>query len=232
MHVKASSLRKILLKFGPTNYFEYFIVIRFMQVQLRYQNETHDFQFPSGASVSSLMEVIARQFSIPPENQKIICKGKPLSAPFDPLVNGSKILLMASSILPQKVASPASATNRNSYPQSINSSIREDIFKMAPPNGVTKSHPFQSSILPNEPLHVVDEKGKVVDMFFESDALFFRCDEYTERIFFAEIRGYIQQDHPHQIGYFSLGLQIPNKNKWVYFVPSQYKNLVSSIIRK
>ena len=206
-----------------------------MQVYLRFKNETHDFKLPKNANVAILMEQINKELMIPPEKQKLIYRGRPLKSPTDELSDGMKLLLTA-------MASPiiTAAENkqiRSSFmfrPQIIDT-LKEryhlDVIEKGLPEGVTKTSQYQQSIFPASPLFVRNSKGERATLAFESDALFSVDDSSNaERIFISDILNFSLIQIQSNPGYYALGLMTKKGNKWFYFIPNQFTQLIKAAL--
>ena len=227
----------------------YFTNLYSMQVQIRFNNETHDFKLPNNANLGSLMEIISKELLIPPEKQKIIMKGKPLNIPTTPLINGSKLLLMSNSnqkeSIPLNPITPIQNNTNNSFGFSFYTGFtpsftdtllepqHQKIISKGIPKGVSTSHQFQTSVLPKTPLTLIDSNEKLVNLSIESDALFFQYENGDmDRIFFSEINHSISITIPSIPNYFSLGILQKNNKRWFYFLPNQYLHLFRSLLPK
>ena len=202
-----------------------------------FKNQFHQFQFDAGATLASLMSEIASKLNVPVESQKIICKGKSLTAPMEPLVDGMKLLLMATSAPPVMNTNPPPANTRkySLFVPTIIDTLKEpyhqEIIKLGPPEGYIKPNKFQTTVLPQQLMYVREGTGKRSILSFESDALFLQNDDGTvERIFFTEIVKTAVLTIPDSDGNFvALGMITKSGNKWIYFIASQYTNLIKSL---
>jgi len=206
-----------------------------MQVYLRFKNETHDFKLPKNANVGLLMEQINKELEIPPEKQKIIYRGRPLKSPTDELSDGMKLLLTA-------ITGPVlnAAENKQIRPNfmfrpQIIDTLKEryhlDVIEKGLPEGATKDSQYQQSIFPSTPLFVRNSKGERASLAFESDALFSVDDSSNaERIFFSDVLSSSVIQIPSNPGYYALGLMTKKGNKWFYFIPNQFTQLVKATL--
>ena len=209
-----------------------------MQVSLRFKNETHQFQLPLAAKLALLMNEVNEKLSIPPEKQKIIFKGKPLQST-EELNDGMKLLLMAQTS--PALTSNSSANNRlprmNLYfTHQIIDTLRESyhvtVINMGLPQDYTKTSQYQQSVFPNSPIYIRNMDGERATLAFESDALFSVSDSgKAERIFLSDILCNSMIEIPTHPGYYALGLMTRNGNKWFYFVPNQFKDLISKTLK-
>lgn len=210
-----------------------------MNVQLRYQNQNHDFQFENGATLASLMTAITSKFQIPAESQKIIFRGKSLTN-VEPLVNGMKLLLMVSGTPPVLNSNTQVATPRkfSSFVPTVIDTLREsnhkEILALGLPEGYIKPSKYSTSVLPSVPFYVRETSGKRSILSIETDALFLQNDDGTvERIFFTEIIKSAQIVIPDTNGEFiAIGLITKQGNRWIYWIPNQYCNLFKVILHQ
>ena len=209
-----------------------------MDVQIRFKNETHDFQLPKDATLGLLMNEINSKLQIPQDQQKIICKGKPLKSPTDQLINGMKLLLMATTpAFTSKVTNNPPRSGFNSFyrPQIIDN-LKEPYHVLVTnkglPEGYTPTSQFQQSVFPNSPIIIRNMKGQKATLAFESDALFSTSDDGSiERIFFSNITASKLIEIPTHHGYYALGLMTNTGNKWFYFIPNQITQLINRTLQ-
>ena len=207
-----------------------------MEVVVSFKNKKFTIKLEEGATVGALNKEIEKEFKIKPENQKIICRGKPLKNPEDPIQGGMKLLLM-------EQAGPVIVTNKStttSRPYSLfkptiidtlKETYHQKIIQTGPPEGFTKPCQFQSQILPPTPLYVKNTEGKRCVMSVESDAICLISDDVqVERIFFTDITRASTIPIPANNGFVALGIITKAGNKWIYFIPQQFQNILKSLL--
>lgn len=207
-----------------------------MEVSIRFNRETHKIQLPADATLEILMQHISELLNIPPENQKLVCAGKTLKSPTEAISNGMKLMLMESK--PPPVMQAEKTVHRpNIFRPQIIDSLKEpyhkEIINMGLPDGAMASSKYPVNFFPQEPLFIRVTNGDRAQLSFESDAIFTITDKgESERIFFSSIycTNFIQIDTCS--GYGALGISTKNGNRWFYFIPSQFNNLIRGIIQK
>jgi hypothetical protein len=213
-----------------------------MELQLRFQSQTHSIRVPSDVPLSHLMQEICSQLSILPENQKIIYRGKPLDIPSMNLSefsvsNGSKLLLYSSQNLQHNTASQNSKHFNSRYrSQALNDSMEHEphisVIKKGKPPKCIISTSGQTNALPPEGFIVYNKLGIVCKLFLETDALFVEGEDgTTDRIFFSDVSNYgvISLPKPNNT-YFSYGVQTSRGMSWFYFIPNQYKEYFQRLL--
>ena len=208
-----------------------------MDVQIGFKNKRNTFHFDEEApTLQVLMLEIEKQLGVKTANQKIICRGKPMKNPEEVLQKGMKLLLteeQAPLVVTSKAA-PPSRTYSLFKPQIIDNlkeQYHQNIIQMGPPEGFTKPIQFQASVLPQTPIYVRNGTGKRCAMSIESDAICMITDDFqVERIFFSDITRASAIAIPNFEGFVALGIITKPANKWIYFIPQQFQNILRSLL--
>ncbi|KAH0795628.1 ubiquitin domain-containing protein UBFD1 isoform X2 [Histomonas meleagridis] len=203
-----------------------------MQVHLKFQSSTHDILLPEKADVRYLQDEIAKLLRIPIQRQKIIFRGKPLNKSTEELStlnvpNGAKLLLLETKDC---------TTNQQKSSPSVyvftppSTKLDEEILKMGPPKDAIKSFSnVNCETLPKEPFHIRTKNGDAL-LSFETEALFIRCGDSYERIFYSDIVG-CRCIKSNENNYFALCIATKDEAYEFYFLPNQYLNVISRIVQ-
>jgi hypothetical protein len=92
--------------------------------------------------------------------------------------------------------------------------------------------PRQSNFLPKNALKVYDSRGVGCDLLFEEEAIFSNPENGDpERIFYPEIKGYrFSPIEKYRQTYAQLTLSTKFGMRSFFFVPSQYRDVISRIL--
>lgn len=227
-----------------------------MKVSIRFKNENHEISLPQNAKLYSLTDELTRRFNIPVENQKIIWKGKPMTVPMEPLVDGMKLMLIVvdNQVLqkeknpflalfghssktvkqpnrPRPVASTAAPKNV------IRDTLRETshalITNKGLPTGFTPTSTKIQEMMPEKPLFIRNSKGNRATFSFDDHAIVSVDDNgAVEKIPIPLISDAVALPIKTHPGYFALGVKIDATAKWFYFIPSQYQTLIMVLLRQ
>lgn len=217
-----------------------------MQVQLKYNNSTHSISLPPAANLACLQSEIYSLLHVPPTNQKLIYRGRPLTneeAALSQLSirDGARLLLLLANNASPTLNNQQGNFNRSTLfpgmfargPRQITPiGVREDIIANGPPTGAIKGFPnTQTTVLPAEPFIVYDDNGDVTYLSVETDGLFIRNNkEEGERIFLTDITGFgIEQIN--NTYYHAMALEFSGKKLVLYFIPSQYSTFFVNFIK-
>ena len=214
-----------------------------MDVQIRFKNNRNTIHFDEEApTLQMLMLEIEKQMGVKTKNQKIICRGKPLKDPEEVLQKGMRLLLTEETgplVVQNKSATPSRAYS--SFKPQIIDTLKEqyhqNIIQMGPPEGFTKPIQFQASVLPQTPIYVRNGQGTKLPqgsrcvLSFESDALCLITDDLqVERIFTSDITNGTALPIPNYEGFLALGIITRQGNKWIFFIPQQFQQILKTLI--
>ena len=214
-----------------------------MDVQIGFKNKRNTIHFDEEApTLHMLMLEIEKQMGVKTQNQKIICRGKPLKDPEVVLQKGMKLLLTEEQgplVVTNKSTTP-SRTYSFFKPQIIDTlkeQYHQNVIQMGPPDGFTKPIQFQASVLPQTPIYVRNGQGTTPPqgsrcaLSFESDALCLITDDLqVERIFISDITRATSLPIPNYDGFLALGIITKQGNKWIYFIPQQFQQILRSLL--
>lgn len=213
-----------------------------MNVQLHYNSKTYNLSLPANASVWTLQNQVYKRLKLPPNEQKIIFRGRPITENKGNLhdfqiKNGAKLLLLetgnhSASILNDcrqlwRFAPPPMKVVM--HPRQIRAD--EAIVVLGPPEGAIKGFYDQTTSLPNKPFLVRCDHG-TSEMSLETDALFFKHRNGVDRVFLVDIVKFGTK--PIGDGkYVMLSLET---RQWqrinVYFLPLQYEDVILRFLCK
>jgi hypothetical protein len=225
-----------------------------MKISLHFNKEKHNITLAGNAKLCDLNDFIHKSFGIPATQQKIIFKGKLLTAPMEPLVDGMKLLLIvADNSDAVKNTNPFSKLIRKSSPtavkptrlkpaltsvasKSINDNLSETSHKLITnkglPAGFLSTSSKMQETMPSKTLYVRNTKGNRATFAFENNAIVSVDDNgEIEEIPLPLITDSVAlpiRTHP---GYFALGVMHDSTKKWFYFIPEQYKKLIMFLLR-
>ena len=206
-----------------------------MEVQVRYINKNYSFTVKNDGLVKDLQQEIEKQLQIPPYQQKLILRGKPLSPPEAALSSfgvaaKAKILLVATTASPPSVSPPLPKVNTAIFlgtKENMDLEPHASNIQKGPPEGVLPSYNNQVDQLPTAPLSVLNAEGVPSKFSVESEALFIQVPSTNkaERIFFTEIHSFTT--NPIKTGeYFCLSLHLKNgEDRYIYYLPKQFLRL-------
>ena len=210
-----------------------------MNVQLRYNSTTHSLSLPVDANVSVLQNEVYKMLEVPPEQQKLIFRGRPITEPERGLQdlqikNGAKLLLLATAAVSAAVASESSPYARlgarkiQMPPNAVQ--IDEAIVVLGPPEGAIQGFAAETTALPKAPFVVRCDHG-VSEMSLETDALFLRHENGVDRIFLSDITRF--GSRPIGDGKYVMFSVETRQNHRVdiYFVPTQYRDVILRFLR-
>lgn len=220
-----------------------------MELLLKYGRELRKVLLPAEALVSELMEIVSEALGVPPENQKLIFRGKILANPNATVVSfGVKdcanILVINSAPapeLPKSVAAPVSIPTplidvptrhpRSRTDEYMTVAPHSIIIAKGPPEGGLSGNNYQLSKMPHEALVVRDSEGDVARLAFRSEDVVVDSERNHHRLFYQEITSYSIQELPgYEQQYIALCLQVKGQKLWVYFIPKQFRNVIESVV--
>ena len=212
-----------------------------MNVQLRYNSTTHSLSLPIDANVSVLQNEVYKMLEVPPEQQKLIFRGRPITEPDRGLQdlqikNGAKLLLLATAAVSAAVAGENSpyarlgAGRMKTQMSQTEMQVDEAIVVLGPPEGAIKGFAAETTALPKEPFVVRCEHG-VSELSIETDALFLRHKNGVDRIFLSDIARF--GSRPIGDGkYVMLSVETRQMQRVdIYFVPLQYRDVILRFLR-
>ena len=207
-----------------------------MNVQLRYKSTTHNLSLPADASVWTLQNEVYKALKVPPKQQKIIFKGRPITETKSNLhdlqiKNGAKLLLLATDNVSTAIMNECRQqwmfagpfVKILMHPRHIRAD--EAIVVLGPPEGAIKGFYAETTSLPNKPFLVRCDHG-TSEMSLETDALFFKHRNGIDRIFLSDIVKF--GTRPIGDGkYVMLSLETKQRQRInVYFLPLQYERVI------
>jgi hypothetical protein len=206
-----------------------------MHLHLRYNTSTHDIELPDDATVRQLQAEILRRLAIPPVDQKLIFRGKPIQLQGDLLSslkigNGAKIMLVAAG-KPVRVPSPSRPPLDLDILPQYACRIHDSILALGPPTGaISGCMGASTSTLPNSPLIVRTANG-LAEFSLETDGLFLKyATGSPDRIFFTDLAAV--GSVPIGNGAYSV-IAVQTKLEtitWIAFVPAQYTGAIISAL--
>ena len=220
-----------------------------MELLLKYGCELRKIVLPAEAPVSELMAVVSETLGVPPENQKLIFRGKILATPHASVtsfgVKDSANILVINSApapeLPKAAPAPASIPTplidgptrhpRSRTDEYMTVDPHSGIIAKGPPEGGLSGNNYQLSKMPHEALVVRDSEGDVARLAFRSEDVVVDSERNHHRLFYQEITSYCIQELPgYEQQYIALCLQIRGQKLWVYFIPKQFRNIIESVV--
>ena len=210
-----------------------------MKVKVQYNKQVVPLDIPDpSCSVEALKLLISEKLSIPVEHQKLIARGHQLDNKSSTIsdysiADGTRLLLTITSPAVTKAAriTKSSRFGPLSKDEYLTGSPHAEIIAKGPPPRAAKPFNLQMQKLPQEPIEVYDSKGDVVELSFETNALFIkRGNGNNNRVFYNEIETHHFQEIPNT-GYYAFFIIATGMKQWFYFLPSQYVSIISSILR-
>jgi hypothetical protein len=210
-----------------------------MQVQVKYNNATLDIKLPGDAKVEMLQKEVSRLFAVPQEAQRIIFRGRPISGSTVDLaalniVDGARLLLLASKPVDKTVGEDGKRSSLFPNMQFVNQRRSPTfvpdpvIVEKGPPPGAIRPYSAQTDSLPKEPFVVRTPNG-IAKLHIESDAIFVECEDGTNRrFFFSSLTGQLVRLGNGE--YFAVRAE-EKEVADLYFIPSQYRDVLTRIMR-
>jgi hypothetical protein len=218
-----------------------------MDIQLKYNSDTHNISLPLDASVKILQNEVFRLLAVPPERQKLIFRGHPIEQQESSLSDlkiapGAKLLLVASgtAVVPKKPIAAPKSTLFPGHPfvpvfhKLADSAItlNQAVIDEGMPEGVMLSFSAQTDSLPSKPFVIRNESG-VGMLSVETDAVFVQFVEgnKSERIFFSDVKA-CGAKSINKGEYFMWVLEDKQGVKYTfYWLPNQYRQVLVKLIQ-
>lgn len=216
-----------------------------MKITIRYFRSSYTVELPDDATVAQLKDEITKLVNIPAENQKLTFHGTQLTESANTLSsykikNGHKILLVASGVDKNETNTTTQSEAPKTPQPTTPPQPDKAIVDLGPPAGALKSFQTEVTILPKEPL-IVRTKLGLAKLQFETEGLFIQyvdkkednSDIPSERIFSTDIKSYsTEPNSKNKNDYFHLCLRLTNDERIFYFLPNQYKRIISNVVSR
>jgi hypothetical protein len=216
------------------------------KVSVQYNSKSYAIPISADMTVSQFLDKVNEIAKVTAVDETLICKGKKITRSDailsdEGIVPNSKVMLVTKG--PPKNADskggPPQLTQvpgfrRPSYflgPENLSQAPHWDIISREPPPDCVAAHPGKAA-LPKNPFVVYTNGGAVAKLTIETDALWVQPAEGAAiRIFFHEIKASGVQECPGANRYWALYVVTAHEKHWFYFIPGQYSDNVSEIVR-
>jgi hypothetical protein len=194
-------------------------------------------------TVSQFLDKVNEIAKVTATEETLICKGKKivrsdavLSA--EGITPNCKIMLVTKAS-PRNPDSKTGLTNavgfrRTSFllgPEDLRQPPHSDIISRGPPPGCAAAYSGKTA-LPKDPFVVYTNGGVVAKLTIETDALWLQpADAPGIRIFFHEMKASGVLACPGTNRYWALYVVTGQEKHWFYFIPGQYSDNISAIVK-
>lgn len=210
-------------------------------------------QIEEDSVLLNLMEKISEKTSIPVEKQKLILRGKTLSAQDVTLssagIKNKTRLLLIGTIEMEEPEEPVAPKSTHSIPTPICDWISRPprfvrneyltapphsiVISKGPPDGALEGSNHQLQSLPVDPLIIRDSSGDEARLMFNTDEVFISSEKTEDRLFYDEISSFgIQAIPGYEQKYIAIVFHLKGKKTWIYFIPKQFRTVIESILQK
>ena len=210
-----------------------------MEIQIKYNGNLEKMQVKLNTKVSTLINKLAKKYSIDAGSIKLIFRGKQLTKAAtnklsdENIKQGDKLLLTIVE-KPGKGRQNKKGVTKSEKKRSRDSDFPQcdppEIIMRGPPPGALPGMNSQTQKLPTAPFVVYTKDGKIAKLSIESDALFISYEDGTyERLFDISYHTNTSPLEGHD-GYISLHLTTKDDYRVFYYIPKQYQDVFKQFL--